>query len=123
MQVNLCVALKEVFDRLTLVRRKVVSDHMDLFAVRLIGDDIGEEGDELGRCVPGGQFYPVPGPGTDAFRFLLRTGTSLERFVHDSRSRLIEHNRDDESNHGHSGCVNHESIAVGECRPFRCAEI
>jgi hypothetical protein len=35
------------------VRRKVVSDHMDLLAVRLIGDDIGEEGDELGRCVPG----------------------------------------------------------------------
>ena len=62
-------------------------------------------------------------PGTDAFCRLLRTGVSLERFVHDSRSRLIEHNRDDESNHTHGGRVNHESIAVGERRPFRCAEI
>jgi hypothetical protein len=30
MQINLGMVLKEVLDRLTLVSRKVVSDHMDL---------------------------------------------------------------------------------------------
>src|ERR1700691_46554 len=54
MQMNLGMVLKEVLDRLTLVRRKVVSDHMDLFAPGLIGDDIGEKGDEFGGCVSGG---------------------------------------------------------------------
>jgi hypothetical protein len=37
----------------------------------------------------------------------LRSHFSLECFVHDSRSRLIEHTRDDESDHAHSGRVYH----------------
>jgi hypothetical protein len=32
MQMNLRMVLKEVLDRLTPVSRKVISDHMDLFA-------------------------------------------------------------------------------------------
>ena len=51
MQMNLRVVLKEVHDRLTLVSRKVISDHMDFFASGLMGDDIGEESDEFGRGV------------------------------------------------------------------------
>ena len=49
MQVNLPMSLEEVFNRLALVRREVVSDYVDLFAARLIGHEVAEEGDELGR--------------------------------------------------------------------------
>ena len=35
--------------------REVIGDHVDLFAARLIGDDIREERDELGRGVPSGR--------------------------------------------------------------------
>ena len=39
--------------------------------------------------------------------YSLRIHLSLECFVHDSRSRLVKHNCDHESNHAHSGRVNH----------------
>ncbi len=51
-QVNLGVCFQEIFDGLTLVRREVIGDHVDLFAPRLIDHDVGEEGDELRRGVP-----------------------------------------------------------------------
>jgi len=54
MKMNLRMVFKEVLDRLTFVSRKVVSDDMDFFAAGLIGDDIGEEGDEFRGCVSGG---------------------------------------------------------------------
>jgi hypothetical protein len=44
--------VEEVFDRLALVSREVVGDHMDLFAARLIDHDVGQEGDELRGGVP-----------------------------------------------------------------------
>ena len=53
----------------------------------------------------------------------LRNGFWLECFVYDSRSRLIEHKCDDESNHGHSGRIYHQSIAAGEHRPFRGSDL
>ena len=49
MQVNLRMRFEKVFHGLTLVSREVVCDHMDFFATSLVGDDIGEEGNELGR--------------------------------------------------------------------------
>ena len=58
--------LQEVFDRLALVSREVVGDHMDLFAARLIDHDVGEEGDELGRGVPrGGLAQHLAGLGVE----------------------------------------------------------
>ena len=48
---NLPMSLEEVFNRLALVSREVISDHVDLFATRLIGDDVDEECYELGRRV------------------------------------------------------------------------
>ena len=51
MQLNLPMSLEEVFNRLALVSREVISDHVDLFATRLIGDDVDEECYELGRRV------------------------------------------------------------------------
>jgi hypothetical protein len=50
-QVNPAMSLEEVFNRLALVRREVVSDYVDLFPARLIGHEVAEEGDELGRRV------------------------------------------------------------------------
>ena len=47
---------QEVRDRPALVRRLVVSNHMDLFAARLIDHNVGQEGDEFGRGVPRGRF-------------------------------------------------------------------
>jgi hypothetical protein len=32
-----------------LVRREIIEDHMDGLLARLMGDQLGEEGDELGR--------------------------------------------------------------------------
>lgn len=40
---------EEGIDQLGLVGREVVGDHMDLFAARLMGDDVGQKGDEFGR--------------------------------------------------------------------------
>ena len=51
MQVNLRMSVEEVFDRLALVSRQVVGDHVDFFAARLIGNNVSEEGYELCRGV------------------------------------------------------------------------
>lgn len=55
-QVNFGMHRQEVCDRPALVRRLIVSDHMDLFAARLIDHNVGQEGDEFGRGVPRGRF-------------------------------------------------------------------
>ena len=66
MQVNLPMSLEEVFNRLALVRREVISDHVDLFAARLIGHEVAEEGDELGRRVACcGLAQHLTGPGIE----------------------------------------------------------
>lgn len=52
MQMNLRMRGQEVFDGLTLVGREIVSDHMDFFAARLVHDDVGQEGHELGGGMP-----------------------------------------------------------------------
>ena len=46
---------EERIDLLGFVGREVVSDDMDLLAAWLVGDNVREEGDELGRRVPGGR--------------------------------------------------------------------
>src|SRR4051794_13728930 len=51
-QVNLRMLRQKVLDWLALVSREVVGDHVDLLAARLVYDDVGEECDELSRCVP-----------------------------------------------------------------------
>ena len=57
---------EEVFDRLALVGREVIGDHMDLFAAGLIDDDVGEEGDKLGGGVPfGGLAQHLAGLGVE----------------------------------------------------------
>ena len=48
---NLRMSFKELFDLPGLVGREVVGDDVDLFATRLIDDNVGEEGDELGGSV------------------------------------------------------------------------
>ena len=55
-QVNFGMHRQEVRDRPALVRRLVVSNHMDLFAARLIDHNVGQEGDEFGRGVPHSRF-------------------------------------------------------------------
>jgi hypothetical protein len=50
--VNFGMHRQEVGDRPSLVCRLVVSDHMDLFAARLVDHNVGKEGDEFGRGVP-----------------------------------------------------------------------
>jgi len=49
---NLRMRGQEVFDLLTLVRREIVRDHMDLLAAWLVDHDVGEECDELRGSVP-----------------------------------------------------------------------
>ena len=56
---NLRVRFEEVFDRRALVRRKIVGDHVDLFATRLVNHDVSEKGNELRRGVPLGSFAPA----------------------------------------------------------------
>jgi len=46
-QVNLRMRRQEVLNRLALVRREVVDNHMDLFAAGLVDHDVGEERDEF----------------------------------------------------------------------------
>jgi hypothetical protein len=48
---NISMCLKEDFDLRGFVSREVVGDHVDLRAARLVHDDVGEEGDKLGRGV------------------------------------------------------------------------
>ena len=52
MQINLGMRVQESLDRRALARREVIRDHVDLFTVQPVGDDICEEGDELSRGVP-----------------------------------------------------------------------
>ena len=49
---NLRMRLEELFHLPGLVGGEIVGDDMDFFATGLVDDDIGEEGDELGRSVP-----------------------------------------------------------------------
>ena len=63
---NFRVLFQEGFDRLTLVGREVVGDHVDLFAPGLVDDDVGEEGDKLSRGVPlGGLAQHLAGLGVE----------------------------------------------------------
>jgi hypothetical protein len=63
---NLRMRFEELLDRRALVRREVVSDHMDLFAARLIDHNVGEEGDKLGRGMPlGGLAEHLAGLGVE----------------------------------------------------------
>jgi hypothetical protein len=48
---NRGVRLEEVVDPLGLVCREVVRDDVDLLAFGLVGHDVLQERDELGRCV------------------------------------------------------------------------
>src|SRR5215831_8252718 len=50
-QVDRGVATQELGDLRGLVRRQVVSDHMDFLGRRLIDDDVGQKGDKLCRSV------------------------------------------------------------------------
>ena len=50
MQVNLPMSSRKSLTG-WLLCAEVVSDHVDLFAARLIGHEVAEEGDELGRRV------------------------------------------------------------------------
>ena len=45
---------EERLDLVSLVRREIVRDHVDLLAARLIEHDVGEKGHELGRGMAGG---------------------------------------------------------------------
>ena len=54
LDVGMCA--EEGIDLLGLVRREVIGDHMNLLALGLVGHDVGEEGDELGRGVARGGF-------------------------------------------------------------------
>lgn len=51
MQMNVGVLYEERIDLLSLVRREVVRDHVDLLALGLVRHYVGEEGHELGRVV------------------------------------------------------------------------
>jgi hypothetical protein len=48
-QMHARVPFQELLDALGLVGREVVGDDVDLFAARLIDDDVSQEGDELSR--------------------------------------------------------------------------
>ena len=50
-QVNLRMSIHKVVDLSRLMGREIVGYHVDLFAARLIGHEVAEEGDELGRSV------------------------------------------------------------------------
>ena len=47
------VLAEEVLDLLGLVRREVVSHHMDILALGLVRHDVGQEGHELSRRLVG----------------------------------------------------------------------
>ena len=50
-QVDRGVVTQELGDLRGLVRRQVVSDHVDFLSRRLIDDDVGQKGDKLCRSV------------------------------------------------------------------------
>ena len=59
-EMDLGISREKLLDALGLVGREVVGNEMDLLAAGLIGDDLGEKGDQtLGRCAAL-QFYPAP---------------------------------------------------------------
>jgi hypothetical protein len=49
MQVNLRMSSQKVIDLSRLMGGEVVGNHVDLFAVRLVDNDVRQEGDELRR--------------------------------------------------------------------------
>ncbi len=76
-QMNLRVRFEELFDRLTLVSREVIGDHVDLFAAGLIDHDVGQEGDKLrGRVPLGGLAKHLAGLGVEGH--IQRQGTVTE---------------------------------------------
>src|SRR6218665_2599287 len=57
---------EERINQLGLVCREVVDDYVNFLAARLMGHDVGEEGDELGRGMPrGGLAQHFPGLGIE----------------------------------------------------------
>jgi hypothetical protein len=48
MQMHVGMPGQEIVDALGLVRREVVGDEVNLFAARLVRDDVAEKGHELG---------------------------------------------------------------------------
>src|SRR3990170_8135464 len=52
-QLHLGMFSEKLLDLLGLVRREIVQDHMDLFLLRLVRDEITQERDEFRRGVPG----------------------------------------------------------------------
>lgn len=59
---NTGVSRQELAHTLGLVRREVVGDDVDFFAARLIGHEVGEKRDELGRGMAlGGLAQHLPG--------------------------------------------------------------
>lgn len=63
---NVRVLDQELLDLLGLVRRQVVGDDVDLLALGLVGHEVGEEGDELGRGVSrGGLAQHLAGLGVE----------------------------------------------------------
>ena len=56
MQVNLRMSSQKVVDLSGVMGGEVVGNHVDLFAARLVDDDVRQEGDELRRSVTHGRF-------------------------------------------------------------------
>src|SRR6267154_15409 len=56
MEMDLGMSREELLNSLGLVGREVVGNEMDLFTARLIGDDLGEEGDKLLAGMTRGSF-------------------------------------------------------------------
>jgi hypothetical protein len=56
MEMDFGMSREELLHALGIVGRKVVGNEMDLFATRLIGDDLGEEGNKLLAGVTRGSF-------------------------------------------------------------------
>ena len=59
-QLHVGVLGEEGLDLLSLVRREIVSDHVDFLAARLVEHDVGEKGDELRRGVARGGLAQRP---------------------------------------------------------------
>ena len=49
MQTNIAMSAQKFGDALGLVRRQIVDDDLNVFALRLVGHDVGQERHELGR--------------------------------------------------------------------------
>ena len=60
MEMHFGVSHKELFHPLGLVGREIIGNEMNLFAARLVGDHLGEEGNKLLAGVPRGRFCRPP---------------------------------------------------------------